>query len=126
MADLRIAPYTREHVTHHGGPIMHVTQSFPDAVLTRKPDRRGEVRFVHHERVRVDGRPALACNISRRGLAVVMTPEGAAHRLHPGDVVEVTFRGDVAGAGLGAAQARVARVETNPGRLVAGLQLLRR
>ena len=104
---------------------MHVGRSIPDATLTLKPDRRGEVRFVHHERVRVDGLPALARNISGRGLAVVLTrATGAARRLHPGDVVEVTLRGDAAGAGLAAMQARVARVEVNPSRLIAGLEFL--
>jgi len=105
---------------------MHLVPSTSDATLARKPDRRAEVRFVHHERVRLDGRPALARNISARGLAVVLTRAAgaAARRLHPGDVVEVTLRGDVTGAGLAAARARVARIEANRGRVVAGLEFL--
>jgi hypothetical protein len=105
---------------------MQLVPGTPDAILTRKPDRRAGVRFVHHERVRLDGRPARARNISARGLAVIMTPAAGqtASGLRPGDVVEVIRRVDATGAGLGAARARVARIEAGSRGVVAGLEFL--
>jgi hypothetical protein len=105
---------------------MELVPATPDAIVSLKPDRRAGVRFVHHERVRLDGRPARARNISARGLAVIMTRAAgqAASRLRPGDVVEVMRRVDATGAGLGSARARVARIEASPRGVVAGLEFL--
>lgn len=105
---------------------MQLVPGIPDATVTQKPDRRAGVRFVHDERVRLDGRPARARNISARGLAVIMTRAAgpAASRLHPGDVVEVIRRVDATGAGVGGARARVARIEASSRGVLAGLEFL--
>ena len=97
---------------------MLVQQPVPGLFLRERPDRRSRERFEHRRPVQINGRYALARDISPRGIAVVMAPA-----LAVGDVVRVTLPRTAARTEV-TTLARVARVEPLPGRSILGLEFM--
>jgi hypothetical protein len=95
-------------------------ERFPVGLMFKpSPDRRARERFDHRRPVQINGRHALARDLSANGLSVVMAPA-----LIVGDVVRVTLQ-ESAGVGEEATKpARVARIEPHGGRCILGLEFV--
>ena len=98
---------------------MFVQHASKGPILRECPDRRRGERFVHVEPVQIDGRPVIGCDISGRGIAVLMR-----RPVTVGSVVRVTISSDTAPNGLFTTNARVARVAGRVDRLVVGLEFV--
>jgi hypothetical protein len=98
---------------------MFVQQPVPGLFLRERPDRRARERFEHRHPVQINGRYALARDISPKGLSVVMAPA-----LVVGDVVRVTLPEYPGERGEVTTPARVARIEPQAGRCILGLEFV--
>jgi len=92
--------------------------SYGAIILTECPDRRASERLEHRRPVQINGRYALARDISDKGLAVVMAPA-----LVVGDIARVTLPSSGNRAPV-TALARVARVEPQAGRCILGFEFI--
>lgn len=91
----------------------------PHLILRPRPDRRADDRFVHTQRVEINGLPAVGRDISSKGLAVITGAPVAV-----GDVVRVTVPDPVDAPGPRTTAARVTRVDRRAERLVVGLEFI--
>lgn len=98
---------------------MFVQHADARILLRACPDRRGGERLVYRDRVKIDGRLALGCDISSRGLSVVMASPVAV-----GDVVRVTLAGKPGHQREVTSPARVARVDRRSDCTVVGLEFV--
>jgi hypothetical protein len=89
-------------------------------VLRARPDRRADDRYVHSQPVEINGTPAIGCDISTRGIAVV-----TGLRMAIGDVVRVTIADPVDVPGPKVTTARVMRIDRRSERMLVGLEFLR-
>ena len=95
----------------------HVT---PTLVLRARPDRRADDRYAHTQSVEINGMPAVGCDISSKGIAVI----GGAP-MSVGEVVRVTVADTVDAPGPLTTSARVARIDRRAGRILLGLEFIR-
>jgi hypothetical protein len=98
---------------------MFVQHADARILLRACPDRRCGERLVYRDRVHIDGRPAIGCDISPRGLSVLMAPGVAV-----GDLVRVTLAGKPGHEQEVTSPARVARVDRRAERTVVGLEFV--
>ena len=98
---------------------MFVQHADSRILLRACPDRRLGERLVYHDRVHIDGRPAIGCDISSRGLSVLMAPS-----LAVGDLVRVTLAGKPGHKQEVTSPARVARVDRQSDGVVVGLEFV--
>ena len=91
----------------------------PSLVLRARPDRRADDRYVHSQPVLVNGVPALGCDISTRGIAVITAASFAI-----GDVVRVTIADPVDSPGPKTAVARVMRIDRHSEPTLVGLEFV--
>jgi hypothetical protein len=99
---------------------MYVQHAMNTPILRECPDRRRGERFVHREPVQINGRPVIGCDISSRGLSVLMRPS-----IEIGTVVRVTLAGDTGPVTAGITRARVTRIEPRADRSIVGLEFIR-
>ncbi|MBA2303759.1 MAG: PilZ domain-containing protein [Acidobacteria bacterium] len=99
---------------------MFVQHAMNTPILRECPDRRRGERFVHRESVQVNGRPVIGCDISARGVSVLMRPPVVV-----GAIVRVTLGGDTGPVWPGTTSARVARVDPRADRCIVGLEFIR-
>ena len=99
---------------------MFPSQVTPTLILRARPDRRADDRYVHSQPVQINGFPAVGCDISSNGIAVV---SGAA--LSIGDVVRVTVAETIDALGPQTMSARVARIDRRGERMLLGLEFIR-
>lgn len=99
---------------------MFASSVIPDLVLTECPDRRARERLAHREPVQINGRPVIGCDISAKGIAVVMRST-----VSVGDVVQVSLFRPQGRIGGITRPARVARVEARADRFLVGLEFVR-
>jgi hypothetical protein len=78
--------------------------------------------MVHRDPVHVDGHAAVGCDISSKGLCVIMTP--MTPRVTVGEIVRVTLAGQPGRVAEVTSPARVARVDRRADRFVVGLQFV--
>jgi len=98
---------------------MFVQHADARILLRECPDRRSGERLVHQDPVHIDGRPAIGCDISARGLSVIMTPPVVV-----GDIVRVTLAGKPGRVAEVTSPARVTRVERRSDRCIVGLEFV--
>ena len=98
---------------------MFVQHADARILLRECPDRRSGERLVHRDPVHIDGRAAIGCDISSRGLCVIMAPS-----LAVGDIVRVTLSGKPGHVAEVTSPARVARVDRRGDRSVVGLEFV--
>jgi hypothetical protein len=98
---------------------MFVQHADARILLRECPDRRSGERLVHRDPVHIDGRAAIGCDISSRGLCVIMTPPVAV-----GDIVRVTLAGKPGRVAEVTSPARVARVDRRSERCIVGLEFV--
>jgi hypothetical protein len=98
---------------------MFVQHADARILLRECPDRRSGERLAHRDPVHIDGRAAIGCDISSRGLCVIMTPS-----VGVGDIVRVTLAGQPGRVAEVTSPARVARVDRRADRFVVGLEFV--
>jgi hypothetical protein len=98
---------------------MFPSQVTPALILRARPDRRADDRYIHSQAVEINGVPAIGCDISSKGIAVI-----TATPVTIGDVVRVTVADSVDFVGPRTLAARVARIDRRAGRLLAGLEFI--
>ena len=98
---------------------MFVQHADARILLRECPDRRSGERLRHRDPVHIDGRAAIGCDISSRGLCVIMTPP-----VTVGDIVRVTLAGKPGRVAEVTSPARVARVDRRSDRCIVGLEFV--
>jgi hypothetical protein len=101
-------------------PAPVTSSSSPSFVLRARPDRRAADRYVHSQPVEINGIPAVGCDISAKGIAVI-----PASPLAIGDVVRVTVAEPVDAVGPKTRFARVTRIDRRSPRTLVGLEFVR-
>ena len=99
---------------------MFVQHASDAPILRECPDRRRGERFVHVEPVQIDGRPVIGCDISAKGMAVLMR-----RPVMVGTVVQVTLSSESHPDGILTTSARVARIGGRAERPIVGLEFVR-
>jgi hypothetical protein len=105
--------------TLRGSDSMFPSQVTPALILRARPDRRADDRYIHSQAVEINGVPAIGCDISSKGIAVI-----TATPVTIGDVVRVTVADSVDFVGPRTTAARVARIDRRAGRLLVGLEFI--
>jgi hypothetical protein len=99
---------------------MFPSQVTPTLILRARPDRRADDRYVHTQSVQINGIPAIGCDVSSKGIAVITgTPVAI------GDVVRVTVADPLEDLGPRTSSARVARIDRRADRTLVGLEFIR-
>jgi hypothetical protein len=108
-----------DRATFKGSDSMFPSQVTSTLILRARPDRRADDRYVHSQTVQINGVSSVACDISSKGIAVIMSTYVAI-----GDIVRVTISDPVDAPGPKTATARVMRIDRRADRFLVGLEFV--